>query len=109
MFSLMIHGGHDGSDHCRKNAGYSSFLQCHHLHIQHESPKSSFNESHDCDFIYKVEKKACINSRKRKAIVYSDGIKAVMFYSVIKKCSTSRHYSWWLNLHVILGYLPSMN
>lgn len=71
--------------------------------------KSSFNESHDCDFIYKVEKKACINSIKRKAIVYSDGIKAVMFYSVIKKCSTSRHYSWWLNLHAILGYSPSMN
>lgn len=41
MFSLMIHGGHDGSDHCRKNAGYSSFLQCHHLHIQHESPKKA--------------------------------------------------------------------
>lgn len=42
MLSLIIHAGHEGSDQCRKKAGYIFFLQCRHLHAPHKSTKKAF-------------------------------------------------------------------
>lgn len=84
MFSLMIHGGHDGSDHCRKNAGYSSFLQCHHLHIQHESVSMNLMIA---ILLIKLRKKHALIQEKGRLLCIQMGLKQLCFIASLKSAA----------------------